>query len=198
MDRRDFVKALMAGGALGAASGTTHAQRGHAASAGSVSVALIIQRGIASANELADDIGRALAEAGIGFATLECAARPTHAEAAALLDRPAGSWLIGVTQDAAAEICQAVAATRGNACVLRGQHRIGRHDVHHCCTSPAVDEALRWSERRSVGSDATGRLYAQALGAASPPGGDGRADRHPARAADAAATARLASFLIRL
>ncbi len=197
MDRRDFVKALVASGVLGAASGTTRARPGHTVRGGGTSVTLVVERGVPWANELADGIGMVLADAGIGLATQDCAARPTHAEATVLLDRPAGTWLIGVTRDAAAEICQAVTATRGSICVLRGQHRIGRHDVHHCCTSPAVDEVLRWSELRSVAGGATGRLYAQVLGIPlTCTAGHAKSPR--VRGASPTATIHLASFLIRV
>lgn len=197
MERRDFVRALAAGGTLGAGSWAARAQAHGSTASGTASVAIVIQHDVPLARELAAGIRRALASAGLGLAAITPVQRWRYPEAAALLDRPKGSWLIGVTQDAAAEICQAVAATRGSACVLHAHHRIGRHDVRHCCTSPAVDEALVWSERESARSDSIGRLYAEALGAPLP-GGHGSFAPPPAmRAADADATS-LASFLIRI
>lgn len=195
MERRDFVRALVAGGMLGAGNWAARAQARSPTSGGTASVAIVIQHGMPLASELADGIRRALATAGLGLAAITPAQWWQYPEAAALLDRPHGSWLIGVTQDAAAEICQAVAATRGSACVLHAHHRIGRHDMRHCCTSPAVDEALVWSERRSARSDSIGRLYAEALGTPLPTGHDSFAPPPAVRAADADATS-LTSFLI--
>lgn len=188
MDRREFVRALVAGGALGASGWTASA---HAAG-GPAAVAIVTQRGVLQAGELADAIARTLGEAGIAAATLAPAARWEFGDVAVLLDRAPGSWLIGVTQDAAAAICQAVAATRGSACVLHAHHRIGRDEARHCCTSPAVDEALVWTEPRAESGAAIGRLYAEALGATPAPAvGDAR------RAPPTMATS-LASFLIRI
>ncbi len=198
MERRDFVRALVAGGALGASTWAAHGRAGNPSPAGPPDVTIVIQRGASSASEIADAIGLALADCGLGHATITSAARWRFPEIAALLDRPRGSWLIGVAQDAAAEICQAAAATQGSACVLHAHHRIGHHDVRHSCSSPSVGEAVVWTEHRSARSVAIGRLYAAALGAALQPGHDAFADP-PAllRAADTASTS-LASFLIRI
>lgn len=187
MDRREFVQAFMASGALGAAGWSAQARAAAAAAA----VAIVTQRDVPQAGELGGAIARALGAAGMTVATLAPVARWDFRDVAALLDRAPGSWLIGVTQDAAAAICQAVAATRGNACVLHAHHRIGRDAVRHCCTSPAVAEALLWSEPRADCGNAVGRLYAEALGATAMPATD-----TSWRAAPTTATS-LASFLIR-
>lgn len=189
MDRRDFVRALVATGALGALGWTAPTR----AAGGAAAVAIVAQRGVPQAGELADAIARTLGGAGIATAALAPAARWEFGDVAALLDRRPGSWLIGVTQDAPAEICQAVAATRGSACVLHAHHRIGRDVVRHGCTSPTLDAALVWSEPRADCGAAIGRLYAEALGAAPAPAvGVAR------RAAPVLAAASLASFLIRI
>lgn len=196
MDRRQFMQALVAGGTtLGASGWTVHARAaGTAPSGATTPVVIVSQRGVAQAGELAEAIAATLGAAGIAAATIASAARWNFADVDALLDRPAGTWLIGVTQDAPAAICQAVAATRGSACVLHAHHRIGRLAARHCCTSPAVSEALLWTEPRGAGHDTIGRIYAEALGAP-PPDREIVAERPVPAEATAAS---LASFLIRI
>ena len=122
MDRRQFLQTTAAA-AVVAAGPMAGAPLAHGATP---TVTLVVQTDLPAAALLARGVGEALARAGL-------AARPAGADGRALaqvqriaelLDRARGTRLVGVMDDASAVVFQAVAATRGAACLAHRQHRI--------------------------------------------------------------------------
>lgn len=195
MDRRNFIKTLMASGVLGASPMAAQAA-GQLFSAATEPVTIVAQSGLPQAAELVARLGQVFAAAGIEHRHVAASAGELaeYAHLAALLDRVAGSRIVGVMDDAAAVIFQELAATRGAACALSTHHRFTGREVRQCCTSAGLDSSVAWSDALPAHAERISRLYADTLGGQAPavgreatPGTVGAASRAPAS---------LVSFLI--
>jgi hypothetical protein len=164
MERRSFVGALLSGAAAGTTCATvTHAAGAADRTAMTPSVHIAVLHGLPQAVALARDLAAAMRSQG-----LSCSLQPELR----LLDAPRIEQLLGlrrsalvvVADDATAVLVQAMAASRGQACVLQTHHRRDAAGSLHGATSPMLPQDLRWAEPHHDGSTSVAaRLYAQAL-----------------------------------
>ena len=110
----------------------------------------------------------------------------------ALFAHPAGTRLLGIMDDAAAVIVQAVAGSRGARTLAHGEHRGAAGTVRHCCSVTAHDAPIRWREAAHGPQPHLERFYLAALGVGLPAHGA------PAAAAGSSPPDSLASFLLQL
>lgn len=195
MDRRNFIKSLLASGVLGSSPLAARAASELFASGTAQPVTIIGQSGLPHAADLVAGLKQVLASAGIEHHHAEAAGIELieYSQVAALLDRVPGRRLIGVMDDAAALIFQELAMARGAACVVATHHRFGGAQVRHCCSPAGQADGMVWSDRLPDHAGRIGRLYAGALGAADPGGSGATATAIPDDA-----PASLVSFLITL
>lgn len=195
MDRRDFIKTLMASGVLGASPMAAQAAE-QLFSSPTGPVTIVGQSGLPQAAELVARFGQVFTAAGIEHAYVAASAGELaeFSHVAALLDRATGSRIVGVMDDAASVIFQELAAARGAACVLSTHHRFVDREVRHCCTSAGLDSSVVWSDALPAHAERISRLYAGTLGGQAP------AVEHGARPGTLGTTslapASLVSFLI--
>lgn len=161
MERRDFLKNLMAGAAVGATPLSTLA--GPLFDADGLAVTIVSQRELPQAAALAGNMAQMLAAAGatarqvvVGSADLADVAR-----IGAILDAAPDAPLIGVMDDAAAVIFQAVATARGAGIALHTQHRQAGGAMRHCCTASMLEDKLVWSDGGAMPASRVARLYAE-------------------------------------
>ena len=122
MDRRIFLKGLLASGALGAAPMAAFARLPGDFVHEARPVVLVAQAGLPQATALA----RGLA-AGLGIRPLAADAHElgSYAGVSAILDRAGRARVIGVMDDASALIFQQIAMARGARLATHTQHRVG-------------------------------------------------------------------------
>jgi hypothetical protein len=193
MDRRNFIKSLLASGVLGSSPLAAQAASELFTPGVAQPVMIIGQSGLPHAAELVARLEQVLAAAGIEHVRAEATGSELieYSRVTALLDRIPGKRVIGVMDDAAALIFQELAAVRGAACVVNTHHRFVDQEVRHCCTSAGLDGSIVWSDSLPDHAERIGRLYAGTLGAREP-GGRGA----PAAARMDGAPGSLVSFLI--
>ncbi len=129
MERRSFITSLMAAAAAVASNPQAHAaptrlMDGLAAPGAPATVHILVQAGVPHARALADELARSLASAGIAHTLRSERALLDPVRVAALLPRESGAALIGITDEACAVVMQAVAASRGQACVRHRSQRV--------------------------------------------------------------------------
>lgn len=129
MERRSFITSLMAAAAAIASNPQAHAAQASladdAATAGApATVHILVQAGVPHARALADELARSLHGAGIAHTLRSERALLDPARVAALLPHESGAALIGITDEACAVVMQAVAASRGQACVRHRSQRV--------------------------------------------------------------------------
>lgn len=194
MDRRNFIKTLMASGILGASPLASQAASELFASAKVQPVMIVGQSGLPHAAHLVARLESMFMAAGIQhFLAAASASQLTeYSHVSALLDRVPGTRVIGVMDDAAALIFQQLAAARGGACALSTHHRFTGQEVRHCCTSAGLEDDIIWSDSLPFQADRISRLYAGSIGGQLPPA------NQEARVNDEAVAvpASLVSFLI--
>lgn len=170
MDRRNFIKSLMASGVLGASPLASQAASELFNPGAAQPVLIVGQSGLPHVAELVARLGQVFATAGIK--QLQVAASGSElaqfGHVSALLDRVPGGRVIGVMDDAAGVIFQELAAARGAACVLNAHHRFGAQQVRHCCTSVGLESGIVWSDALPNHAERISRLYAGALGGKAP------------------------------
>lgn len=194
MDRRNFIKSLMASGVLGASPMASQAASELFNPGAAQPVLIVGQSGLPHVAELVAQLGQVFATAGIK--QLQVAASGSElaqfGHVTALLDQVPGGRVIGVMDDAAGVIFQELAAARGAACVLSAHHRFGDREVRHCCTSVGRESSIVWSDALPNHAERISRLYAGTLG------GQASAPGHRAAAYEVGngAPASLVSFLI--
>ncbi len=196
MDRREFVKVALTASAMGAGNWNAHAAD-VGGRFGPDQAAIIAQRGVPHAAELADRIWFGLARAGVGPVMRRECTLHSYKDIAELLSLRSNAWLIGITQDATAVLAQAIAATQGSTCALHVHHRIALDVLRHSCTRSSDAEMFSWSERRAAHDTRLGAMYASTLRAGGLPRDQSQAaflDHVPIDRP----SSRLASFLIRL
>lgn len=201
MDRRDFIRTLMASGVLGANPLVSQAASELFASDTEQPVLIVGQRALPHAAALVARLVQLLAAAGVQ--SVQAAAGASElmdsSRVSALLDRVPGNRVIGVMDDAAALIFQELAAARGAACIVNTHHRFAAHGVRHCCTSAGLDASIAWSDSLPDHAERISRLYAATIGGRGSAAGRSAklATADSAMAADAT-PGSLVSFLINI
>lgn len=199
MDRRNFIKSLLASGVLGSSPLAAQAASDLFAPGTAQPVLIVGQSGLPHADELVARLERVFAAAGIDYVQARASGGELtdYTHVIVLLDRVPGRRVIGVMDDAAALIFQELAAARGAACALSTHHRFAAQEVRHCCISAGLDTSIVWSDSLADHAERIGRLYAGTLA-----GPESAVDRsapvvreEPDRAADAT-PGSLVSFLI--
>lgn len=198
MDRRNFIKSLLASGILGSSPLAVQAADELLRSAAAQPVLIVGQSGLPQVDALVAGLAKVFATAGINYVQASASGTELtgYARVAALLDRGSGSRVIGVMDDAAALIFQELAASRGAVCALSTHHRFAGQEVRHCCSSAGLEGNIVWSDSLPDHASRISRLYAGTIG------GQGPADRaaplaaeHLSGAADGT-PGSLVSFLI--
>ncbi|WP_159051714.1 hypothetical protein [Thauera aromatica] len=110
----------------------------------------------------------------------------------ALLDHPAGTPLLGIMDDAAAVIFQAVTGSRGAHSLASAHHRSSTATTRHCCSATGYPQPIAWHGAGDGQAQHVEQFYLAALGE--------HATIRPTAATTAttATEGALASFLIRL
>lgn len=187
MDRRNFIKTLMASGVLGASPLASQAASELFASGKAQPVMIVGQSGLPHAAHLVARLEQMFTAADIQHVLVTASASQltNYSHVSALLDRVPGKRVIGVMDDAAALIFQQLAAARGAACTLSTHHRFTGQEVRHCCTSAGLEGDIVWSDSLPSHADRISRLYAGSLGGQVPAAGrvtgvaTGAADARP-------------------
>jgi hypothetical protein len=195
MDRRNFIKSLLASGVLGSSPLAAQAANGLFTPGAAQPVMIVGQGGLPHAVELVARLKQVFAAAGIEYVHAKSTGSELagYAHVVALLDRVPGKRVIGVMDDAAALIFQELAAARGAACVINTHHRFVGQEVRHCCTSAGLEGNIVWSDSLPDHAERISRLYAGTTVGQEPAAGR----VVPAKAADGT-PASLVSFLITL
>lgn len=166
MERRKFVKAVMAGGVLGASPLASRAASELFSPHRTQPVMIVSQAGLPQATALVAQLKQELVAAGMEHAqaALTASELGTFERVTALLGQVSGKRLIGVMDDAAAVIFQEIAAARAATCVVSTHHRFTFHEVRHCCTSAGFGTRIAWSDSLSAHAQRVGRLYVGLVG----------------------------------
>lgn len=169
MDRRNFIKSLLASGVLGAS--PLLAKAAGVAATATQPVSIVVQEGLPRASELAAGLERAFGAAGLPHAltTVSSADLGQFVTVSRLLEQAQNGRLIGVMDDAAAVIFQELAAARGAAGVARTHHRYGGAKVRHCCTAAVQEASVSWTDPVAAHAGKLSRFYAEMLGGRLPP-----------------------------
>ncbi|HRP98119.1 MAG TPA: hypothetical protein PL143_17920 [Rhodocyclaceae bacterium] len=198
MNRREFIRRTGGGAILAmplasvapAALAALHAR----SDAEAAPLVLVAPADLPTATALAQRLAAALRAAGLP-ATLQHPdgnALRRHDGLSALFAQPAGTRLLGIMDDAAAVIVQAVAGSRGARMLAHGEHRGAAGTIRHCCSATTHDAAIRWREAAHGPQPHLERFYLAALGVGLPAGGP------PTAAAAGVPPGSLASFLLQL
>jgi len=165
MDRRNFIKSLLASGVLGSSPLAAQAANELFTPRAAQPVMIIGQSGLPHADELVARLERVFAAAGINYVQARASGSELaeYSHVCALLDRVPGKRVIGVMDDAAALIFQELAAARGAACVVNTHHRFVDQEVRHCCTSAGLEASIVWSDSLADHAGRISRLYAGTL-----------------------------------
>jgi hypothetical protein len=200
MNRRNFIKSLLASGVLGSSPLAAQAASALFASGATQPVMIIGQSGLPHADELVARLERVFAAAGIDYVreTASGSELTGYSYFSDLFERIPGSRVVGVMDDAAAMVFQELAAARGAACALSTHHRFTGQEVRHCCTPAGLDGSIVWSDSLPDHAERIGRLYAGTI-AGREPAGSFRAQPESGDPVRAAGTpGSLVSFLITL
>ena len=170
MDRRNFIKTLMASGVLGSSPLAAQAASELFTPGAALPTMIVGQSDLPHADQLVARLRQVLVAAGIEHLHAEAAGSELveYSHVAALLDSVPGKRVIGVMDDAAALIFQQLAAARGAACVVSTHHRFAAQEVRHCCTSAGLEASIVWSDSLSDHAERVSRLYAGTLGRPEP------------------------------
>ncbi len=199
MNRRNFIKSLLASGVLGSSPLAAQAANELFRPGAAQPVTIIAQSGLPHADELVARLERVFAAAGIDYVRTSSSASELNEfpYLTFLFDRIPGHRVIGVMDDAAAMVFQELAAARGAACVINTHHRFSGQEVRHCCTSAGLEGNIVWSDALPAHAERISRLYAGTLGGQELAAGRGAriVGADLAGSADSAA-ASLVSFMI--
>lgn len=166
MERRNFLKALIAGSAVAAPSIPAMAGDLLAAPDQAMPTLLVCQSDSPNAAALGAAIADALRLAGNGSVTsVDRSGRQLcqPAQIDAVLTRGQQGRIVGIMDDASAVIFQAVAAARGNAHLLQTQHGFAADSVRHHCRLSGLADAIAWSAPLDSAAAQLARLYADIL-----------------------------------
>jgi hypothetical protein len=193
MERRDFLKAAMAGGTLAATS--LSAVAGQLPEADKAPILLVCQSDLPGASDLAAAIGAELHDSNFiqtRRVDRRGGALRIFSQIDAVLAQARPGRIVGVMDDASAVVFQAVAAAQGAAFLLQARHRFVAGGVCHQCQPTGLPSAIAWHESLDRWPAQVARLYADILA-----GNTVRSVRaEPALTADATAHAGLVSFVI--
>jgi hypothetical protein len=193
MNRRNFIKSLLASGVLGSSPLAAQAASELFRPGTAQPMMIVGQSGLPHADEIVARLKQVFAAAGIEHAHAEATGSELagYSHVVALLDRIPGKRVIGVMDDASALIFQELAAARGAACVINTHHRFAAQEVRHCCTSAGLEASIVWSDSLPDHAERISRLYAGTTGGQEPAAGRVA----PAKAAEGT-PGSLVSFLI--
>lgn len=198
MNRREFFRHAGGGVALamplaGVAPSALSALQAHG-DAKAAPLVLVAPADLPAATALVRRLDGALREAGLHPILLQPEGRALRriGELEAMLARSAGARLLGVMDDAAAVIFQAVASSRGARTLAHGEHHGTAGTVRHCCSATAHGAPISWREAAYRPQPHLERFYLTALGVGLP------ADGASAAAAGDIPPDSLASFLLQL
>jgi hypothetical protein len=199
MDRRNFIKSLLASGILGSSPLAARAADELFTPGAALPVMIIGQSGLPHAVEFVARLKQVLVAAGVKHVHAEATGSELtgYSHVSALLDRVPGKRVIGVMDDAAALIFQELAAARGAACVVNTHHRFVDQKVRHCCTAAGLEGSIVWLDSHPDHAERISRLYAGTIAGQEPAAGRSArvASAEPGRAADGT-PGSLVSFLI--
>lgn len=199
MDRRFFLKSLLAGSAVASPVLPALASGLPDSADAAAPALLVIQSDASAALGLGAALAAALHQTGQRrIARRELTGRalrePAHIDAA-LADGRQG-LIVGVMDDASALLFQEIAARHGQGACLQTQHRFTAGDVRHHCRVTGLNEAIVWretQEKQGTPGNSLAQLYADILNGQPPRSfGSGR----PATA-QGGAYASLVSFVIK-
>lgn len=193
MERRDFLKAAMAGGTLAATS--LSAAAGQPAEPGKTPILLVCQSDLPGASALVAAIGAELHDSGVIEAQRvdrRGGELGVLSQIETVLAQGRHGRIVGVMDDASAVVFQAVAAARGAAFLLQARHRFVAGGVCHQCQPTGLPGAIAWRESLDRWPAQVARFYADILA-----GDSLRSVRaEPTPTADATTQAALVSFVI--
>lgn len=175
MDRRIFLKSLMAGGAAVTPAIPALASDFLRPADAIASVLLICQNGSPAAQALGAAIATALRQTGkneverIDYSATQLR-EPARIDAA--LARGRQRQIVGVMDDASALIFHEIAATRGNGSLLQTQHCLATEGVRHHCRMTGLDDAIAWRAPVARWEMSLAQLYADILTGQAPQGFD--------------------------
>lgn len=198
MNRREFIRrsgggallALPLAGVTPSALAALHAR----SDAEAAPLVVVAPADLPAATALAQRLAAALRAAGQPAALQhpDGNALRRHDGLEALFAHPTGTRLLGIMDDAAAVIVQAVAGSRGARTLAHGEHRGAAGTVRHCCSATAHGAPIRWREAAHGPQPHLERFYLAALGIGLP------ADGASAATAAGIPPDSLASFLLQL
>lgn len=196
MERRDFLKALIAGSAVATPSIPALAGDLLAAPNKAMPTLLVCQSDFPGAPPLGAAIAAALHRA--GGTNVASIARPGQqlclpAQIDALLAQGRQGRIVGIMDDATAVVFQEIAAARGSGYLLQTQHRFAADGVRHHCRLTGLAEAIAWSAPLDGGEAQLAQLYADIL-TGQPPGNIGS---HWPMATDSTVHTSLVSFVLK-
>lgn len=195
MERRNFLKALAAGGTLAASSLPAAAAELTRGADAASAVLLVCQSDLPGASVLTDAIAAELRASGVVEARRVDRSGGTlrvFSQIDAVLAQGRHGRIVGVMDDASAVVFQAVAAAQGAAFLLQARHRFVADGVCHQCQPTGLPGAIAWRDRLDRWPVQAARLYADILA-----GNTVRSVRaEPALAADASTHAGLVSFVL--
>lgn len=166
MNRRNFIKSLIAGGALSSSSFAVHAAGDLLAGTGRKPLTLLVQADLATARELASQLSAMFATVGMPHRNATATGDQLR-DISALTDRLRrgnGGYLLGVMDTASAVICEELAAAHGAVMVARVNHRLGARETHHYCMAPGLAVDLSWTEKAEQRFARSAHLYASLMG----------------------------------
>lgn len=196
MDRRFFLKSLLAGSAAATPAIPVLASDFLRHADAAKSTLLVCQNDSPAAQTLGAAIVIALRQAGkseverIDYSATQLR-EPARIDAA--LARGRQRHIVGVMDDASALIFHEIAATRGNGSLLQTQHCLAADGVRHHCRMTGLDDALAWSAPAARWETSLARLYADVLTGQAPQGFDVASPK----AAHGSMRASLVSFVLK-
>jgi hypothetical protein len=166
MNRRNFIKSLMAGGALSSSPFAAHAAGDLLAGTGRQPLTLLVQADLAAARELSNHLSAMFTTVGMPHRNATATGDQLRDISALTnqLRRGDGSYLLGVMDTASAVICEELAAAHGAAVMARVNHRLGASETYHYCMAPGLAADLSWAENAEQRFARSAHLYAGLLG----------------------------------
>lgn len=195
MDRREFFRRAGGGVSLAALSPAALSFGNPDLAAGRTPLVLVGQGDLPAATALTHRLEEAFRSAGLHTAVrLPGGSELRHIDnLRTLLDHRPGTPVLGIMDDAAAVIFQAVAGSRGAYSLASAHHRSSTGSTRHCCSATGYPQPIAWHGAGDGQARHVEQFYLAALGEGAAPSAAIRS-----AAATTAAAGALASFLIRL
>ncbi|MCK2095980.1 hypothetical protein [Thauera aromatica] len=195
MDRREFFRRAGGGASLAALSTSALSFQNANFATGRTQLILVGQGDLPAAVALTHRLEETFHATGLRTTVLLPARSELRriGDLDALLDHPPGTPLLGIMDDAAAVIFQAVAGSRGAHSLASAHHRGSAGTTRHCCSATGYPQPIAWHGAGDGRTRHVEQFYLAALGEGAAPSAANRS-----AAAATAAEGALASFLIRL